>query len=441
MTLRLLGIALSVCTTLLVVGCEDEITPGKLPSAPQPIVFGVSLGRTGSSAASAQAITTAVKVAEAQINALGGIEGRPVVYEFYDDLDKDGQTLQTGVQSALLDKGAIAILGPIRSGQMLALAEITAGVVPIISPSATSVSLVELPDNTRNWVFRTIPSDDVQAKAMVRFARNGVAGQGGNCSKLAIAYEDDAYGQKFAETLDPAWRAAGGTVVKTTALTGDSNFEQVVEEFSAADPDCITLVSVEDVGGAFARAFAAKRDSDPTAFRQGVFVVAADGLYNDGFLVQSRTDAADPATSKSNGFFGTTAQPNSRSDPAWNEYMQLHRQLAPGAKELSAYVAGAYDAAILLALGRAAAASDDPELLREAINQVSKPPGDQYSPKTVGDALLAAAEGGGDEINYVGASGPVDFNAANDVTAPFLVWRVDNSTFVEVGGYKAEELQ
>lgn len=423
---------------LLVAGCEDEVTPGKLASAPQPIVFGVSLGRTGSSAASAQAITTAVRVAEAQINALGGIEGRPVVYEVFNDEDKNDDELRRNVQAGLLDKGAIAILGPIRSGQVLALSELTAGRVPIISPSATSVSLTKLPDETRRWVFRTIPNDDVQAKAMVRFARNGLAGQGGNCTRLAIAFEDDAYGRAFEETMRPLWTAAGGNVVLSLALTASSDFDDAISTLSAADPECVALISVENVGGSFALALASARQSDATAFRDTMFVVAADGLYNEGFLTQSRTDPANASTSRSNGFFGTTAQPNEKNRPAWNEYLQLHQQFAPGALELSAYVAGAYDAAILLALARAYAASDDPEALRDSLEQVSKT-GTSYSPSAVGDALLAASAG--DDINYNGASGDVDFLATYDVAAAFLVWKVENSAFTSVGTYRAEDLK
>ena len=425
----------------LVAACKDDVATAPASSAPAPIVFGVSLRLSGESSASGLAMSTAIRVAEAQVNSVGGIGGRPVSFLFLDDKGDVSDELGATIQTELLDKGAIAILGPISSDQVKEAAKVTDLVVPLISPSATAASLSELnPDPDEKWIYRTIPSDATQVRAMIKFADEGLAGVGGGCKKLAIASASGAYGDGFRRGLVAAWpKVSGASLGAQVTLPTSSGVDTgpLVREIAASDPDCLALVDEEEVGAAFTRALRLEIGREPTLFREGFFVLGADGLNNDGFLVKSRTNPADPSTCTAEGFFGTV--PTALEDPAHAEYVALHKQLVPEATRdtLGSYVAGTYDAVALLLLARAASGNDDPAALRAALDDVSRG-GRVIRPGTLPDGLIAAAAG--EDIDYTGATGSLDFTAEGDVAGGYKVWRVQNGVFTTVGDFPANVL-
>src|SRR5215510_13376168 len=68
-------------------GCEEHPPKGE---APQPIVIGVSLGLTKDLDTFAAPLRDAVKAAEGEINAGGGLLGRPVLFDVVDDRSDEG---------------------------------------------------------------------------------------------------------------------------------------------------------------------------------------------------------------------------------------------------------------------------------------------------------------------------------------------------------------
>ncbi len=420
----------------LFVSCKDDIAHGADSSAPESIKIGVVLGRQGSTEQSAKDILSGIRVAEYQVNSLGGIGGRPVEFLVEDDKDQDNEVL-TDLLSGFVAKGAIGVIGPIRSGQVTAAAAITNHQIALISPSATAASLSDLNEPGDPWIFRTIPNDAVQVRAMVKFATDGLDGKGGGCTKMAVVYEDDAYGAGFDTGLAAAFAKSGRSMAKRQPLDEVvlTDYTAVIEAIAATKPDCMALIAVEDVGGAFAISLRNARVAKPTLFSERFFVIATDGLYNEGFIKKSTVAGVAYA----DGFFGTVAAPNPPG-PSLAQFLVLRRQFESNDK-LSSYVAGSYDAAMLLMLARAQAGSDDPTEVRDALLRVSSDSsGDLVGPADVPAALASLASGA--SINYNGASGPVDFQQpAGDVVAGFLLWSVQGSKFQDIGSYKPEELK
>lgn len=423
--------------TPLTMGCKDKVEVGPDSGAPRPIVVGIITGREGSSASSALAVQPAFEAAIGAVNAAGGIEGRQIVVEYRDDKDKEGEIIQ-GLANDVIGKRAIGILGPIRSKQLQDMSVATIGVVPVLSPSATSPDLIAL-NNPDPWVFRTVPNDNAQAEAMVKFARAGLAGNGGSCNRMAIVHQNDSYGTGLKNALKSSFERAGGIISGTKELgqSAQESYETEIDEIASRTPDCMAFIGVEDVGGAFMISLQSYREFEPTAFPESFYVIGADGFYNDGFLSASRTDRANPNTSTANGMFGTVPEPNPTNWPAYSEYMTLHRQFDQRREPLTSYVAAAFDAAALLLLARAAAQSDNPVDVRNQLVAVSSG-GEAVSPATLARGIQLAARG--EDINYVGASGPVDFLPGADVEAAYSVWTVQNGKFVTIGSYRPEDL-
>jgi ABC-type branched-subunit amino acid transport system substrate-binding protein len=241
--------------------CEDA-TKTETPDTGTPIRFGASIALSGDSQAYGATLQNAIRVAEQQINAHGGVLGRRVEFKVVDDTSDTDVVLKRNV-TGLLDEGVLAILGPIGSQQVQAVAPLTAArKVMLISGSATSVELSTFQSPADRWFFRTLPNDSLQGKALAIFARRGPggadggapdssipdtsvvdtgtspdAGEGGipdasqpdtaappavkGCSKMAILHFDDSYGNPFARSTTDEFAKLGGSVVADIPIPGE----------------------------------------------------------------------------------------------------------------------------------------------------------------------------------------------------------------------------
>lgn len=84
------------------------------------------------------------------------------------------------------------------------------------------------------------------------------------------------------------------------------------------------------------------------------------------------------------------------------------------------YIDTAYDAAYLLALAIQKAGTTDGEAVRDALYEVSAAPGEKINPGEWAKAVQLLKEG--KDIDYEGASGPVDFDQNGDVPGTFVMW-------------------
>jgi ABC-type branched-subunit amino acid transport system substrate-binding protein len=94
------------------------------------------------------------------------------------------------------------------------------------------------------------------------------------------------------------------------------------------------------------------------------------------------------------------------------------------------FVREAYDAVIVMALAaQGAETNTDSTAIRDALRGVANAPGTVYGPGEDDITAALGAIANGDDIDYQGASGSVDFNDAGDVTFGAIeVWRVDAAT-------------
>ncbi|MCY4581932.1 MAG: amino acid ABC transporter substrate-binding protein, partial [Chloroflexi bacterium] len=80
-----------------------------------------------------------------------------------------------------------------------------------------------------------------------------------------------------------------------------------------------------------------------------------------------------------------------------------------------------------------AGSTTDPEAIRDALRSVANPPGEGVGPGVRGNAHALALVAEGKDINYEGASGPVDFDENGDVTGPIEVWKVEDGEIRSTG--------
>ena len=449
--------------------CTSDAPRTPAPDVGAPIVIGASIALTNDLAGRGKILQNAIRVAEQQINANGGVLGRRVVVHVVDDASDRGALLEGNVRK-LLDEGVAALLGPIGSAQVKLAAPLAAERKIIeLTATATSAELSELEgQRTRadRFLFRTVPSDTLQGKALAVFAARGPADAsddadagasdagrdagdagaptpGAGCRKMAIVHNDDAYGAPFATALTAEFTRLGGTVAVTRSVASEAvaSYQAEVSAIVDARPECLAIITFSPAAAAIVREVRAAQRANPGAFPAKFFIVGTDGSYRSDLIRDGRDNKADPSSpTVVDGMYGTNPDPNPET-PEYAEFKNLYLAqfgLEPGQSDLGFGVAGIYDATILVALAiEHARGTDDPIAVRDALFTVSRG-GRRYGPLQLGEALEAVRNG--QDVDYNGASGNLDFDDRGDVIANYIVWKVEGAEFKTVERIRASEL-
>jgi branched-chain amino acid transport system substrate-binding protein len=222
-----------------------------------------------------------IDLAAAEANAAGGIDGRPVRIRWVDD-DASGVKAVSIARSLVADRQILAVIGHESSAAMLAAARIYDGHLAAVSPSATSPDLTGL----SSWVFRVVPSDSTNGQALARFA------QGIGAKRVAIFYENDAYGRGLARSFR---RNVVGTVVTSDPIAAAaSTYEPYVAYLKQLQPDLVFVAGLGASGLGLLRE--AKRQGLKASFlgSEGWAGIERDTAAAEGAYVAAPFAAEDP---------------------------------------------------------------------------------------------------------------------------------------------------
>ena len=156
----------------------------------------------------------AAELAVAEINARGGVEGRPLELVQRDDYgDPDSAVF---VATDLYEAGVSAVIGHLFSGMTLAAAPVyNGGADPVaaISPSSSSPEISTAGDYT----FRICPSDLAHGAALARWVHDTLRIERG-----AVLYLNDQYGRGVRQTFVRDFIRRGGTLQSIDPYLGDT---------------------------------------------------------------------------------------------------------------------------------------------------------------------------------------------------------------------------
>lgn len=442
-------------------GCSES--PPKA-SSPEPIVIGVSLGLTKDLDTFAAPLRDAVRAAEGEINAAGGLLGRPVQFDVVDDRSSEDDFVKS-VANDFVKKRVAAVIGPIGSQQVKLTHDIYKGAQIIqLTPSATSTDLTNLQPENDRWLYRTTPDDGFQGAAVILFAQKtprglgdggAPSGDGGvpsTCNKLAIVNIDNAYGNAMAGVIADNFpkRGPGRQIVIRKVLPTDvaPSYTAEVDQIIKLGPECMVIISYEQTAAQLVIDMK-KNPGYPALEAKGFFFIGTDGVFTPGFLNRTLDNPSDDtsASAAEKGVYGT----NPDTQPLTPEYQQFRTIYASyfplrAGVDAPPFTANTFDAAVLIAFAiQKAGTVDDRVKLRDALRDVARPTGRPFSPSQLGEALVELRNGG--DVDYKGASGPVDFQDNGNVNAGFIIWeafrdptskRVDYRT---VDRFTTEQLQ
>src|SRR5918994_882893 len=290
-----------------------------------------------------------------------------------------GADQQCAVQAArkmVESDGASCITGAWASADTIPTAESVAipEQVVLISPASTSDEITGLDDD--GLVSRTSPPDSFQGPTLSEFLVEKALGQAQG-STVNVGARNDAYGTGLADTFSAAWEAAGGQIG-----------EEVVYD--------VKLPTYNKVGPALVRA-----GFDP----KSTFVT--DGLIS-GDLAESA--GADAVNSRRG-----TAPGVPDGDPSEEAFDALFTETEPADVDRQTFDAQNFDAVILCYLAAVAAGSTEGADMAEHVVDISAPGGTEYTFEELPEAIEALQNG--DDIDYQGASGPIDMDENGDATA------------------------
>jgi branched-chain amino acid transport system substrate-binding protein len=312
------------------------------------------------------------------------------------DTETNDQIAEVLAQQLIEDDGASCLVGDWPTTGTFAVAgnvTVPAG-VPLISPASTSAEVSEIGD--RDLVSRTAPSDDLQARALARLAARSLGGAAGRT--LSVASRDDDYGRRFARILAATWRNLGGAV--TGPLLYDPGLlrhREDAAELLAGSPDAYAVIDFPDSFARLAPDLLATQGYDPGRL-----------FLPDVMAVDDVRDADIPPAAVE-GARGTLP-----GVPAPGAGGRIFAEPA-GAAPPADFAAHVFDAVTLCFLSAVDADSADPEAIGGRLAAVSGPPGAQYGPDRLPAAVRALRRG--EEVDYEGASGPLDLDGEGDPTA------------------------
>ncbi|MFC5928196.1 amino acid ABC transporter substrate-binding protein [Cryobacterium melibiosiphilum] len=312
--------------------------------------------------------------------------GLEVAVTFRDSGDTTTDTATNSVDD-LLGEGVSAIVGAASSGvSKTVIDKITGAGVVQFSPANTSEDFTEYADDDYYW--RTAPSDLLQGAEL----GNLIAGDGNETLGLIVL--NDAYGTGLEASTTAAFEAAGGEVVASALFNeGDPNFAAQIAEVTAADPDAIALITFDQ-----------SKIIVPDLVGSGGF--PGDKLYFvDGNLFDYSADLAPGLIEGSKGTLPGL------DVATLGDFTDRLLEIDPSLTDFS-YAAESYDAVILLALAAYAGNDTSGETLKTYLRQVSGGTGEGVKVTTFAEGAAELAEG--NQIDYDGLSGPVDFDEHGD---------------------------
>ncbi len=261
---------MSKTVAALIAGMFAVLTVAGAGFCAEPVVLGVAGAHSGDLASYGIPSIKAAELVIKKVNARGGILGEQVEMTTEDDVCKP--EVATSTATKLVSEGVKVVLGHICSGATkAALGIYNASNVVVLSPSATNPALTQSGDYPN--FFRTIASDDAQARLQVDFAIEKLG-----LSKLAVIHDKGDYGKglaefakKFLEESDEA-----EVVLYEGVTPGAVDYSAIVQKIKRSDADAVIFGGYHPEASKIVMGMRKKK--------MGTVFISDDGVKDDTFI-------------------------------------------------------------------------------------------------------------------------------------------------------------
>lgn len=202
--------------------------------AADPIKIGHFASLTGKEAAFGVATRKGILLAVEEINAKGGVLGRPLEYLVEDIQSKPGESA-TAVKKLISRDKVVAMFGANASLNSLEAAPICQKAkIPMMAISSTNPAVTEVGD----YIFRICFIDPFQGAVLAKFARESLHAQ----RVALLTAVNSPYSVGLSAVLRQDFTARGGEIVAEQKYAeGDKDFRAQLTAIRAAKPDVIAI--------------------------------------------------------------------------------------------------------------------------------------------------------------------------------------------------------
>jgi len=320
-------------TAALIIGIRPAVAADSIP-------IGFHAPLTGFAAGDGKSALQGAELAVQQINAAGGIKGRPLQLVIEDDQARADQAVP--LANKFLGRGIkIVISGSYSAPTRAAAAIFQKAKVPYISAYGLH------PDITRggNYVFRVSFTGEVQGKAAAKFIGDTLKKH-----KVTLITLNNDFGQSLSAGLRDVANRFGITVVSEyTYAMGDRQFGSVVASVKHDNPELLYISGYYFNGGPLVAQLRAGGVQTP--------IVGTEGFDTQDFISIAK-DAAE-------GVMITTSLDRDSQAPAMRNFIDDYQARYKVPANMVA--ASTHTAVSVAAEGLRRAGGDEPAKIRDAI--------------------------------------------------------------------------
>jgi branched-chain amino acid transport system substrate-binding protein len=204
--------------------------------------IGVFMSTTGTTANFGISSVNGIKMAADEINAAGGINGKPVDLLVQDDRS-DASEAATIVTKFVTQDQVHAVIGEVASSRSIAAAPIAQNAkIPMLTPSSTNPEVTKKGD----FIFRSCFIDPYQGAAIAQFAAKTL---GAKTAAIMVDRKND-YSTGLEKVISSIFSRMGGKIVATQSYQeGDQDFNAQLTSLKGSNPEVIFVPGYyNDVG-------------------------------------------------------------------------------------------------------------------------------------------------------------------------------------------------
>jgi branched-chain amino acid transport system substrate-binding protein len=380
----LLAVTTAGITALSLAACGADSGSGGSDCDTDGLKIGTILPQTGSLEFLGPPEFAGVDLAVQEINEHGGVLGcdAKVIHQDSGDTSTD---IASQSADSLISQGVHTVIGAASSGVSFTFIDkLYQEEIVQISPANTSPDFTDY--ERGDYYFRTAPSDILQGRVLA----DAIIADGHE--RVAILALQDSYGTGLADAVAQNITDFGGEVVlKTIYDPSATEFSAEVGQVADADADAVVLITFNE----FVNLAPALAEGGLSAQDLGWYLVDGN-LSNYG-------DQFPP------GFLEGAKGTFPGADPE-----AIQERLLGVNPDLNDFTYGpeSYDATALAALAAIQGDSVDSNTIKDNLVEVSR-----GGTKCMGFSECADLLADGEDIDYEGYSGPIEFSPEGDVTA------------------------
>jgi ABC-type branched-subunit amino acid transport system substrate-binding protein len=362
------------------------------------LVIGNSLPLSGTSKDLGESGQKASQLAIDQIKqAAGEADADHTVRIVNEDQGPDSDAAVDSAKKLVDDGGASCLTGPWSPDAVTRVAKDVA--IPAksveISPVPVGDDVADLSDH--DLIDSTALPESLEGSALSEAIGRDLGGEEGHT--VNVAASNDTYGDTITQDFIEAWQGQNGTVGGQVVLAPP--YSAQASQITSGSPDGVLVI--DDLNGfsQLAPALSSSYSWDPSTGW------GSDQLVTPGLPDLVGSDAVNGMRALAPGA--------PKGENASSAFAHAFKSADPRDVKLAPFAAQEFDATVLCYLAAVAAGSTNGQQMADKLVDITAPGGDEFTWQQLPDAIKALEDG--KDINYTGASGPIDMDVHGDPTA------------------------